>query len=43
MYNRYIRGDSGVYTRIPEEEPQRPGGPSGGGPPPSPPGPGRAG
>ena len=42
MYNRYIRGDSGVYTRIPEEEPQRPNGPSGGGPPPGN-GPGRPG
>ena len=45
MYNRYIRNDQGVYTRIPEEEPRRPqtpppppgGGPSpagGDGPPP---------
>ena len=24
MYNRYIRNDQGVYTRIPEEEPRRP-------------------
>ena len=23
MYNRYIRNDQGVYTRIPEEEPSR--------------------
>lgn len=22
MYNRYIRSDQGVYTRIPQEEPQ---------------------
>ena len=24
MYNRYIRNDQGVYTRIPEEESRRP-------------------
>ena len=24
MYNRYIRNDQGIYTRIPEEEPRRP-------------------
>ena len=24
MYNRYIRNDQGTYTRIPEEESQRP-------------------
>ena len=24
MYNRYIRNDQGVYTRIPEEDPRRP-------------------
>lgn len=24
MYNRYIRTDRGVYTRIPQEEPQTP-------------------
>ena len=24
MYNRYIRNDQGVYTRIPEEKPRRP-------------------
>jgi len=24
MYNRYIRNDDGVYTRIPEEDPHRP-------------------
>lgn len=36
MYNRYIRGTDGVYTRVPQEEPQdRPSGP--GGPPPPPP------
>ena len=29
MYNRYIRGESGAYTRIPEEE--RPSPPSGAG------------
>lgn len=29
MYNRYIRNDRGVYTRIPEDDPPR------GGPPPS--------
>ena len=23
MYNRYIRNDAGVYSRIPEEEPSR--------------------
>ena len=28
MYNRYIRNDQGVYTRIPEEEPQSPAGAS---------------
>lgn len=42
MYNRYIRGDSGVYTRIPEEDPQRPNSPPGGGPSPGS-GPGRPG
>ena len=34
MYNRYIRNDQGVYTRIPEEEsrrPQAPPPPPGGG------------
>lgn len=30
MYNRYIRNDQGVYTRIPEEDPRQPQG----GPPP---------
>ena len=34
MYNRYIRNDRGVYTRIPEPPPRRPFGP----PPPPPPG-----
>ena len=24
MYNRYIRNDQGTYTRIPQEEPNRP-------------------
>ena len=24
MYNRYIRNDSGTYSRIPQEEPQTP-------------------
>ena len=33
MYNRYIRNDSGSYTRIPEEERQSPP-PSGPPPPP---------
>ena len=40
MYNRYIRNDQGVYTRIPEEDPRQPQGgppPPGGGPPPPPP------
>ena len=41
MYNRYIRNDSGVYTRIPQEEatPSPPGGVPGKGsaPPPPPP------
>ena len=37
MYNRYIRGTDGVYTRVPQEEPQdRPGGPVGPPPPPPP-------
>ena len=26
MYNRYIRNDSGTYSRIPQEEPQTPPG-----------------
>ena len=26
MYNRYIRNDSGTYSRIPQEEPQAPPG-----------------
>lgn len=26
MYNRYIRNDSGTYSRIPQEEPQSPPG-----------------
>lgn len=40
MYNRYIRNDQGVYTRIPEEEPRRPQTPP---PPPGGPGPSPAG
>ena len=40
MYNRYIRNDERVYTRIPEEEPRRPQTPP---PPPGGPGPSPAG
>ena len=40
MYNRYIRNDQGVYTRIPEEEPRRSQTPP---PPPGGPGPSPAG
>ncbi len=40
MYNRYIRNDSGSYSRIPEESGPSPGGPPPGGPPPGGPPPG---
>lgn len=37
MYNRYIRNDSGTYSRIPQEEPQAPPGNTPPKPPPPPP------
>lgn len=37
MYNRYIRNDNGVYTRIPQEEAPPPPPPKAEAPPPPPP------
>lgn len=34
MYNRYVRGDDGTYTRVAEEEPRRAEAPPAGAPPP---------
>ena len=36
MYNRYIRGEDGTYTKVPEEEAPRGAGSAGAAPPPPP-------